>query len=36
MNRDLNNEGQEWKTGHTKGTNRRLRVKEGSKESEYG
>jgi hypothetical protein len=28
MNRHLNNDGQEWKTGHN-------RVKEGSKEDEY-
>jgi hypothetical protein len=38
MNRHLNSEGQELKTGHTKleSTNRKGRVKEGIKEGEYG
>jgi hypothetical protein len=38
MNRHLNNEEQEWKTDHTKekGTHGKGRVKERSKESEYG
>jgi hypothetical protein len=37
MNWHINNEGQEWKTSHAvEGTNGRGKIREGSKESEYG